>query len=319
MFKDRVLIIEDNEDIRELLEETFTDLGCEVKTAGDGNKGVEILNTWKPDLILLDIMLPKYKGNKIDVDLGYEICRDLKSNVETRDIPILMLTARGQNKEALKGYDLGADDYVIKPYTEEILVAKARVVLRRAKLRKYLDTTFFDRDSGIIVKSKEDLKRAVVEIINGEFRHIIEKREGYKILYNDDKTIRKESNIQPILRFLSPLMETFGLSLEREVETGRGPVDFKCSGISYKTHIELKRSSGSWEKGLKNPLRQYMESDKVNEGIYIVIWYGETKEETWEKRKEKLMMISENMKKELNYNIELIFVDASVPTSASKS
>lgn len=143
MLKDRVLIIEDTEDIRELLEETFTDFGCEVKTAGDGNKGVEILNTWKPDLILLDIMLPKYEGNKIDVDLGYEICRDLKSDVETRDIPILMLTARGQNKEALKGYDLGADDYVIKPYTEEILVAKARVVLRRAKLRKYFDTIFF--------------------------------------------------------------------------------------------------------------------------------------------------------------------------------
>jgi DNA-binding response OmpR family regulator len=117
----RILIIEDEPALLRGLKDTFTSKGHEVLTASDGPSGLSLALEKSPDLILLDIMLPRMNG--------YEICRALRRHgLET---PILMLTAKGQEEDIILGLNLGADDYVTKPFRIRELVARANAFLRR--------------------------------------------------------------------------------------------------------------------------------------------------------------------------------------------
>ena len=123
MQKKKILIIEDEEDIRELLRFNLSREGFEAKTAGTGEEGMALAAEFKPDLIILDLMLP-------GVD-GLEVCRLLKETEVLNGIPIIMVTARGEESDVVRGLELGADDYVIKPFSPKILTARVRAVLRR--------------------------------------------------------------------------------------------------------------------------------------------------------------------------------------------
>src|SRR5262245_11454988 len=105
------------------LKDTFTARGCEVVAASDGEAGPRLALSAQPDLILLDIMLPKVNG--------YEICRSVREN--GLDAPIIMLTAKGQEEDVVLGLNLGADDYVTKPFKLRELVARVNAFLRRRK------------------------------------------------------------------------------------------------------------------------------------------------------------------------------------------
>src|ERR1035438_5048489 len=102
----RILIVEDEPALLRGLTDTFAAKGCEVLSAADGERGLELALSAQPDLILLDIMLPKVNG--------YEICRAIREH--SLDVPIIMLTARGQEEDIVLGLNLGADDYVTKPF-----------------------------------------------------------------------------------------------------------------------------------------------------------------------------------------------------------
>jgi len=106
--KYKVLIIEDEPDIMELVQVTLSGDDYHLLEARDGEKGLELGTTQHPDLILLDIMLPKLDG--------YEICRRLKADKKTSHIPVVMLTAFGQKREIEEGYKVKADDYIVKPF-----------------------------------------------------------------------------------------------------------------------------------------------------------------------------------------------------------
>lgn len=301
--KEKILVADDEEHIRKFMSELLEAEEYAVSLAPDTNTAYKKAVKSKPDLIILDLKMPQIGG--------IELCRLLKENIETRDIPIIMLTVQSSETAKIMGFEIGADDYVTKPFGAKELLARIKALLKRYKIKEYYQKNFKVND----IRSMSELKSAVIKIIKNEFCHIIADREGYKLLYNDDGSVRKEQSIQPILRFLSPLFQSEGITLEREVETGRGPVDFKLSSASasYKAHIEIKRSSGKWKEGLEHQMKRYMKADRVNEGIYIVIWYGETKEKTWESRQKKLVAIAKQMEKEYKYNIELIFVDARIP------
>lgn len=122
--KSRITIVEDEADIREILEYTLTREGFEVSSAADGASGLKLIRREHPDLVLLDLMLP-------DTD-GLEICRQLKADESTRDISIIMVTAKGEEADIVLGLGLGADDYIPKPFRGRELVARTRSVLRRA-------------------------------------------------------------------------------------------------------------------------------------------------------------------------------------------
>ena len=123
--KTRIAIVEDEEDIREILQYTLSREGFDVDCAADGSSGLEMIRRNPPDLVLLDLMLP-------DVE-GLEVCRQLKADRETRDIAIIMVTAKGEESDIVLGLGLGADDYIPKPFSARELVARTRSVIRRSK------------------------------------------------------------------------------------------------------------------------------------------------------------------------------------------
>lgn len=117
----RILLIEDDETLRRAVGDLLTDQGWQVESAADGQAGYDRAMAGRFDLILLDIMLPH-----ID---GYEICRSLR--LQSIATPVLMLTAKGQTDDVVRGLELGADDYVVKPFALRELLARARALLRR--------------------------------------------------------------------------------------------------------------------------------------------------------------------------------------------
>ena len=118
-----ILVVEDELDIQELLQYNLSREGYTVSCAATGEKGLRLAQTKRPDLIVLDLMLP-------GVD-GLEVCRRLKKDPASESIPIVMLTAKGEESDIVAGLELGADDYVTKPFSTKVLVARIRAVLRR--------------------------------------------------------------------------------------------------------------------------------------------------------------------------------------------
>ncbi len=125
--KVKVLIIEDDPDIVELLEYNLERDGFETVTARDGEIGIREAERCRPAVILLDLMLPR-------VD-GLEVCRSLRGRPSTKDIPIIMVTAKGEESDIVLGLGIGADDYVVKPFSPKTISARIRAVLRRSTIR----------------------------------------------------------------------------------------------------------------------------------------------------------------------------------------
>ncbi|MFN3856976.1 MAG: phosphate regulon transcriptional regulator PhoB [Caulobacter sp.] len=120
-----IVIAEDEDALATLLQYNLEKEGYRVLVAGDGEEALLVIDEEKPDLLLLDWMLPKVSG--------IEVCRRLRQKTETRNIPILMLTARGEESDRIRGLDTGADDYVVKPFSMTELLARIRAVLRRIR------------------------------------------------------------------------------------------------------------------------------------------------------------------------------------------
>jgi two-component system, OmpR family, phosphate regulon response regulator PhoB len=120
-----ILIVEDEQALVTLLRYNFEAAGYEVATALDGDEALMAIAERRPDLIVLDWMLPSISG--------LEVCRQVRRKTETRDVPVIILTARGEEADRVRGLDSGADDYVTKPFSPTELVARVRAVLRRAR------------------------------------------------------------------------------------------------------------------------------------------------------------------------------------------
>ena len=123
----KILIIEDEIDVCEVVEYNLVREGYRVLNTGDGEQGLFLARKEAPDLVLLDLMLP-------GVD-GIEICRVLKTDPVTGDIPIIMVTAKGEESDIVLGLGVGADDYVTKPFSPRELIARVKAVLRRGPLK----------------------------------------------------------------------------------------------------------------------------------------------------------------------------------------
>jgi len=120
-----ILVVEDEEALRTLLSYNLEKEGYTVATAGDGEEALMMVNERLPDLLILDWMLPKVPG--------IEVCRRVRARTDARNVPIVMLTARGEESDRIRGLDIGADDYVVKPFSMTELLARVRAVLRRIR------------------------------------------------------------------------------------------------------------------------------------------------------------------------------------------
>lgn len=125
MAKENILVVEDEEDIIDLLRYNLARDAYKVTCVTSGEEAIKAAKTQLPDLMLLDLMLPGLDG--------LEVCKTLRADAETARIPIIMLTAKGEDIDIITGLELGADDYVTKPFTPRVLLSRVKAVLRRSK------------------------------------------------------------------------------------------------------------------------------------------------------------------------------------------
>jgi len=131
MSKETILIVDDEPDIIELIKYNLKNEGYFILTAQTGEQAIKTARHSQPDLMVLDLMLP-------GID-GLEVTKYLKNNEQTRDIPIVMLTAKGEESDIVTGLELGANDYISKPFSPKVLVARIRAILSRRK-KNFMDT-----------------------------------------------------------------------------------------------------------------------------------------------------------------------------------
>lgn len=151
----RILIVEDEEALSLLLRYNLEGAGYEVVTIGRGDEAVEALKEDLPDLVILDWMLPGVSG--------IEICRQLRARPQTRSLPIIMLTARGEEGERVRGLSTGADDYIVKPFSLAELLARLAALLRRSVPERVADVLSFgditlDRERKRVTRAGRDVE-----------------------------------------------------------------------------------------------------------------------------------------------------------------
>ena len=127
----RILVVDDNAQNLELIVEYLDGLNCQIDTAGDGVEALEKVQANTPDLILLDVMMPRMSG--------FECCRKLRSNPDSRDIPVIMVTALNELGDIERGVESGTDDFITKPVNRLELVTRVRSLLRVRHLKNELD------------------------------------------------------------------------------------------------------------------------------------------------------------------------------------
>ena len=140
MNKKSILVVEDEEDIQQLGSYNLVRAGFDVDCAGSGEEALKRVGEKLPDLILLDLMLPGVDGS--------EVCKRLRLGEATREVPIIMLTARGEEGDVVAGLNLGADDYITKPFSPEVLISRIKAVLRR----KIKEAVVPPREPGNIIR-----------------------------------------------------------------------------------------------------------------------------------------------------------------------
>jgi two-component system phosphate regulon response regulator PhoB len=121
----RILVIEDEQDLQNVLAYNLRAAGHEAVAALRGQEGLRLARDRRPDVVLLDLMLPDLPGT--------EVCKALKADAALRDVPVMMLTAKGEEVDRVVGFELGADDYVVKPFSVRELILRIQAVLRRAR------------------------------------------------------------------------------------------------------------------------------------------------------------------------------------------
>jgi two-component system phosphate regulon response regulator PhoB len=155
MAKEKILIVEDDEDIQELVNYNLSREGYQTRVVASGEEALTITRNMRPDLILLDLMLPGLDG--------LEVCRRLKNDAGTGHIPVVMLTAKGEESDIVVGLELGADDYMTKPFSPKILLARLKAVLRRkAKEEK--------QDNAVLTRGELSIDPGRHEVLTGDER-----------------------------------------------------------------------------------------------------------------------------------------------------
>ncbi|MBI3584482.1 MAG: response regulator [Nitrospinae bacterium] len=177
----KILIVDDEEDILTLLEYNLEKAGFEVISAKDGPEAIELTKKKSPELVILDIMLPSMEGT--------EVCKAIKRDDTTSHIPIIMLTAKGEEVDRIVGLELGADDYITKPFSPRELVLRVKAVLKRLQGRQ--ESVIKGIKAGAIFidieKSAVTVNGKVLRLTASEFKLLIElaKARGKVLSRND--------------------------------------------------------------------------------------------------------------------------------------
>jgi two-component system alkaline phosphatase synthesis response regulator PhoP len=165
MLKKKIVVVEDEPDILEVLSYNLKREGFEVTTALDGARGLELVEKNSPDLVVLDLMRP-------GID-GLEICQRIKNNKKLSHIPVIMVTAKGEESDVVLGLGIGADDYIAKPFSPRELIARVKAVLRRSQVNDVQDDEGIIEIEGLVIdaaKFSVSYEGAPIKFTATEFR-----------------------------------------------------------------------------------------------------------------------------------------------------
>ncbi len=164
MSKETILIVDDEEDIIELIKYNLKNEGYSILTALSGEQAMKMAKQFSPDLIVLDLMLP-------GID-GLEVTKYLRNDEQTQDIPIVMLTAKGEETDIVTGLELGANDYISKPFSPKVLVARIRAILRRRRKESTKTNDRIKQEGDLIIdraKHQVTIQGEVLDLTLSEF------------------------------------------------------------------------------------------------------------------------------------------------------
>ncbi len=224
-----VLIVDDETDLARLVEFNLQQAGLETTIALNGEQALAAAKARTPDVVLLDLMLPDISGK--------EVCRRLRADTATRHVPIIMLTARGEEADRIEGFEVGADDYVTKPFSPRELVLRLKALLRRATLKE----------------STEQLKLGVLRLDLGAHRAFVEEAEieltalEFKLLNHlmarPGKVQSREQLLADVWGVTSPLetrtVDTHVMRLRDKLGAGRNMVE-TVRGVGYRLSDESR-------------------------------------------------------------------------------
>lgn len=172
----RLLVVEDETDIAELIRYNLSLEGFQVETYASGEEGLRAVERHPPDLLMLDLMLPGVSG--------LEICRIVKANNKTAHVPVIMVSAKGEEQDVVRGLEMGADDYITKPFSPKVLSARVKTVLRRQHSGK-----IYSRDQMVEVGSLKihpgrhevTINEQKIDLTHSEFQilHFLAQRSGW--------------------------------------------------------------------------------------------------------------------------------------------
>ena len=183
MSRQSVLVVEDEEDIMEVIRFNLEKEGYDVNQALSGEKALQVIENNLPSLVLLDLMLPGING--------LDLCRIFKQNDRTKAIPVIMLTAKSEDADIVAGLEMGAEDYITKPFSPRVLVARVRTILRRRESGVKDDSSVIQVEGMQIHPGRHEVTMGdnVVDMTPSEFRilHYLARRPGW--VYSRDQII----------------------------------------------------------------------------------------------------------------------------------
>jgi two-component system phosphate regulon response regulator PhoB len=175
MAKERILVVDDEEDILELLRYNLSREGYQVLCAASGEEALRQARSKAPDLVVLDLMLPGLSG--------LDVARLLKQDAKTASVPVLMLTAKGEESDEVAGLEVGADDYITKPFSPRVLMARVRAVLRRHRERPPQDSSVLQVNDLVIHPGRHEVQAGgqTILLTSTEFKllHFLARRPGW--------------------------------------------------------------------------------------------------------------------------------------------
>ncbi len=205
----RVLVVEDDSDIADVLRRSLRNEGYEVRTSGDGIEALDVAAAFIPDLIVLDLGLPRLDG--------VEVCRRLRDD---GDVPILMLTARAELEDRVAGLDSGADDYLIKPFERQELLARIRALLRRRPPRGAASLSVGDL---VLNPDTREVRRdsREIELTNREFELLEYLMRNERLVVSRERLLDEVWGYDPMAA--TNTIDVFISNLRRKLEAGGEP------------------------------------------------------------------------------------------------
>jgi two-component system response regulator MprA len=205
----RVLVVEDDQDIADVLRRSLRNEGYEVRTSGDGAEALDVAAGFMPDLVVLDLGLPGMDG--------VEVCRQLRSD---GDVPILMLTARAETEDRVEGLDSGADDYLVKPFERQELLARIRALLRRRPPRGAASLEVGDLQLNPDTREVRRGEREI-ELTNREFELLEFLMRNQRLVVSRERLLDEVWGYDPMAA--TNTIDVFVSNLRRKLEAGEEP------------------------------------------------------------------------------------------------